>query len=58
MKILIEIPDKKYNCIINKMYCGIYDKDIYNAIENGTPLKDNTELQTQIIKEGSQNNGN
>lgn len=40
MKLLIEIPDEKYNCIINKMYCGIYDKDIYNAIANGTPITD------------------
>ena len=41
MKLLIEISEKKYNMIKNdKIYCGIYDKEIYNAIANGTLITD------------------
>jgi len=38
MQIVIDIPEGKYNCIKDKMYCGIYDSDLYNEIANGTPL--------------------
>lgn len=38
MKLLIEIPDQKYNTIIDKTYCGIYDPDIYNAISKGRKI--------------------
>jgi len=40
MKLLIEISEEKYNTIKNNMYCGIYDKDIYNAIKKGAPITD------------------
>lgn len=38
MNIMIKIAEEKYNAIMNKMYCGIYDKDIYNAIINGIEI--------------------
>lgn len=38
MQILIEIPEEKYNTIKNKMYCGIYDAEVYESIVNGIPL--------------------
>lgn len=38
MQIVINISEEKFGTIKNKMYCGIYDSDLYKAIENGTPL--------------------
>ena len=38
MKLIIDIPEEKFSIIKNKMYCGIYDPDLYKAIANGTPL--------------------
>lgn len=38
MQIVIDIPEEKYNMIKNKIYCGIYDAEVYKAISNGTPL--------------------
>lgn len=38
MQIVIDIPEEKYNMIKNKMYCGIYDTEVYEAISNGTIL--------------------
>lgn len=38
MKLIIDIPEEKYNMIKNKMYCGIYDAEVYESIANGTPL--------------------
>ena len=38
MQIVIKISEEKLNIIKNKMYCGIYDPDLYEAIANGTPL--------------------
>jgi len=38
MQLIIDIPEEKYNTIKNKMYCGIYDVGVYEAIINGTPL--------------------
>ena len=40
MKLIIEIPEEKLNIIKNKMYCGIYDPDLYKAIADATPLDD------------------
>lgn len=40
MKLIINIDKEKLSIIKNKMYCGIYDSDLYKAIENGTPLDD------------------
>ena len=37
-EIAIKIPEEKYNMIKSKMYCGIYDVEVYKAIANGTPL--------------------
>lgn len=44
MQILIEISEEKYNTIKNKMYCDIYDAEVYESIANGTPL-DEKELK-------------
>jgi len=38
IELVIKIPEEKLNIIKNKMYCGIYDPDLYNAIANGIPL--------------------
>ena len=38
MHVVIDIPEEKFNIIKNKMYCGIYDPDLYKAIANGIPL--------------------
>ena len=38
VELVIKIPEEKLNIIKNKMYCGIYDPDLYKAIANGTPL--------------------
>lgn len=38
MELVIKIPNEKYKMIKNKMYCGIYDAEVYEAIANGTPL--------------------
>jgi len=38
IELVIKISEEKLSIIKNKMYCGIYDPDLYKAIENGTPL--------------------
>lgn len=38
IELVIKISEEKYNMIKNKMYCGIYDAEIYKAITSGTPL--------------------
>ena len=38
MQIVIDITEEKFNMLKNEMYCGIYDAELYKAIENGTPL--------------------
>ncbi len=38
IELVIKISEEKFSIIKNKMYCGIYDPDLYTAIENGTPL--------------------
>lgn len=38
IELVIKIPEEKLSIIKNKMYCGIYDPDLYKAIANGTPL--------------------
>lgn len=38
MEVVIKISEEKLNTIKRKMYCGIYDSDLYDAIRNGTPL--------------------
>jgi hypothetical protein len=48
VKLIIEIPREKLNIIKNKMYCGIYDPDLYKAIADGTPLDD---VKAEIEKE-------
>ena len=35
MQIVIDIPEEKYNMVKTKMYCGIYDAEVYKAIANG-----------------------
>ena len=49
MQIVIDIPEEKLNIIKNKIYCGIYDSDLYKIIANGTPLSkahDNKDIAT------------
>jgi hypothetical protein len=41
MKLIIDIDKEKFSIIKNKMYCGIYDSDLYKAIENGISFPDN-----------------
>ena len=38
VELVIKIPEEKLSIIKNKTYCGIYDPDLYKAIENGIPL--------------------
>ena len=38
VELVIKIPEEKLSIIKNKMYCGIYDPDLYNAIANGIQL--------------------
>lgn len=37
-ELVIKITEEKLNIIKNKMYCGVYDPDLYKAIENGIVL--------------------
>lgn len=37
-ELVIKISEEKLSIIKNKMYCGIYDAELYKAIANGTPL--------------------
>ncbi len=38
IELVIKIPEEKLSIIKNKMYCGIYDLNLYNAVANGTQL--------------------
>lgn len=38
MKLVIDIPEEVYKSIQDNDYCGISNSDMYNAINNGTPL--------------------
>lgn len=38
MQIVIDISEEKLRLIKDKMYCGIYDAEVYKAIINGTPI--------------------
>ena len=38
IELVIKISEEKYNMIKNKMYCGIYDAEVYKAIASGTLL--------------------
>ena len=38
IELVIKISEEKLSIIRNHMYCGVYDSDLYKAIENGTPL--------------------
>lgn len=38
IEVVIKIPKDKFDMIKNKMYCGIYDAELYKAIANGTLL--------------------
>jgi len=46
MQIVIDISEEKLSIIKNKMYCGIYDPDLYKAVANGTPLD---EIRAEIM---------
>lgn len=38
IELVIKISEEKLSMIKNKMYCGIYDAELYKAIENGIKL--------------------
>ena len=38
IELVIKIPEKKLRIIKDKIYCGIYDAELYKAIENGIQL--------------------
>lgn len=38
IKLVIKVPKETISILKNKMYGGIYNPDLYKAIENGTPL--------------------
>ena len=39
MKIVTDIPDKKWELIQDNQYCGIIDDLLYQNIKNGKPLE-------------------
>ena len=43
IELVIKIPEEKLSLIKNKMYCGLYDSDLYKAIANGTPLDESVD---------------
>jgi hypothetical protein len=38
VELVIKISEEKLSMIKNEMYCGIYDAELYKAIENGIKL--------------------
>ena len=40
MKLVIEMPERKWKVIQEGMYCGLLDRELYQAIKNGTPLEE------------------
>lgn len=38
IELVIKISEEKLSMIKNKTYCGIYDAELYKAIENGIKL--------------------
>ena len=38
IELVVKIPEEKLSMIKNKIYCGIYDPELYEGIANGTPL--------------------
>ena len=38
VELVIKIPEEKLRIIKDKIYCGIYDAELYKAIENGIQL--------------------
>lgn len=38
VKLIIELPEKIYESILNETYCGIISEGIYNALKNGVLL--------------------
>lgn len=38
IELVIKISEEKLSMIKNEMYCGIYDVELYKAIENGIKL--------------------
>ena len=38
VELVIKIPEEKLRIIKDKLYCGIYDAELYKAIENGIQL--------------------
>lgn len=50
MKIIIDIPDKTYDKVVNDKY-AIYD-EMYNAIANGTPYEERPKGKWESTKQG------
>ena len=38
IELIIKIPEETLSIIKNKLYCGVYDPNLYKAVENGIPL--------------------
>ena len=43
MKIVIDIPEEVYKCVMDGTYCGT----LYDELKNGTPLPDGAEILTK-----------
>jgi len=41
MKLIIDIPQEKYEMFQTDGYAGLLDNDLYYDIKNGTPISDN-----------------
>ena len=37
VELVVKIPEETLSIIKSKLYCGIYDPDLYKAVENGIP---------------------
>lgn len=38
IELVIKLPEEKWEVIQKRMYCNIFDLNMWNAIKNGTPL--------------------
>lgn len=51
IELIIKIPKEKFRMITNKMYCGIYDSELYKAIETATILPEDCKAMKFIVDE-------
>ena len=50
MKLIIDIPEEKWKITQKRMYCNIFDLDMWYAIKKGVPL-DDIKAEIKLIKE-------